>query len=47
MMLVYVLIILFIVLIFSCLIIFVYTWDIPAPKKTMIKNININNKVLK
>ena len=40
-------IIFFVGLIFSCLIIFLYTWDIPAPKKTMTKNININDEVVK
>ena len=31
----------------SSLIIFLYTWDIPAPKKTIIKNINVKDKVVK
>ncbi len=40
-------IIFFVVLIFSCLIVFLYTWDIPSPKKTITKNININDEVVK
>ena len=39
--------ILFLALIIGGLLFFVYTWDIPAPKKTITKDININDKVLK
>ncbi len=37
----------FVVLLMSCFIFFVYTWDIPSPKRQITKNININEKVLK
>ena len=39
--------ILFLTLLITGLIFFVYTWEIPAPKKTILKEININDKVLK
>ena len=39
--------ILFLALLVSGLLFFVYTWDIPAPKKTTTKDIDINDKVLK
>ena len=32
---------------FFCLIVFVYTWDIPAPTQMITKNIKINNDILK
>ncbi len=39
--------ILFMTLLIGGLIFFVYTWDIPAPKQKIVKDININEKVLK
>ena len=39
--------ILFMSLIIGGLIFFVYTWDIPSPKQKIVKEININEKVLK
>ena len=30
---------------FSCLVIFVYTWDIPSPQKKITKIIEINDEV--
>ena len=39
--------ILFMSLLIGGLIFFVYTWDIPSPKQKIVKDININEKVLK